>query len=198
MKMEAFDAYKIYIALRNHFLLDKYDYFKYNKKVTVKYDTFLNRRDKIFFAQLGRRKDEYLEDFLVANFLHNKKLWVGELLSEESEDRYKIWKKKQESLSYVFKNEMSFIEGWNEQELNVWFDIESGKHPNIIRKYLRSEICLETLVILNQILGFMKRYDKAIHDPIYQGVSQLCHKYQPFLKVDVQKQKKQLRDLVLQ
>lgn len=194
--MDALEAYKLYVAVKNHFTVDSYDMFKYNRKVNVTMDSFLKRKDRIFFAKLGNRKEKYLEEFLVANFLHDPKIWVGELLSEECEERYKTWRKKQESLSYVFKNEMSFIEGWDAQELNVWFSTPHGDHPNVIKKYLRSEISLETLVILNQLLGFMKQYDKTIHDPIYKGVSDLCRKYQPFLKVNLQKQRKQLRELV--
>jgi hypothetical protein len=198
MKMEAIDAYKIYLGVRNHFTLDKYDYIKYNRKVNVSYDSFLKRRDKIFFAKLGNRKDKYLEDFLVANMIHDPKIWVGELLSDECENRYKEWLKKKQSLTYTFKNEMSFIDGWNGQELESWFGVEMGEHPNIIKKYLRGEISLETLTILNSILRFTHIYDKNFDDPVYKGVSQLCKKYQPFLEYDKQKMKSLLRHLVVQ
>ena len=195
--MDAFDAYKIYTAIKNHFVLDNYNYFKYNKKINLSYDSFLKRKDKIFFAKLGNKKDKYLEEFLVANFLHDPKIWVGELLSEECETKYNEWRKRQESLGYIFKNEMSFIEGWDADELNVWFGVNKGEHPKIIQMYLRKEISLETLVILDSILSFTKRYDKEITDPIYKEVSKLCNKYQPFLKFDTQRAKKSLRELVV-
>jgi hypothetical protein len=194
--MDALETYKLYVAVKNHFTIDTYDMFKYNRKVKVNMDSFLKRKDRIFFAKLGNRKAQYLEEFLVANFLYDPKIWIGELLSEECENRYKEWKRKQESLSYHFKNEMSFIEGWDSDELNLWFSCPDSDHPNIIKKFLRNEISLETLVMLNSIFNFMKHYDKRITDPIYKGVSQLCHKYQPFLKVDIQKQKRQLREMV--
>jgi hypothetical protein len=92
---------------------------------------------------------------------------------------------------------MSFIEGWDADELNVWFSITKGEHPKIIQMYLRKEISLETLTILNSILSFTKRYDKEIADPIYKEVSKLCDKYQPFLKFDTQRAKKSLRELVV-
>ena len=194
--MDAFEAYKIYTAVKNHFVLDSYDYFKYNKKINLSYDSFLKRKDKIFFAKLGKRKEDYLEDFLVANFLYDPKIWIGELLSEESETRYKDWKRKQESLTYVFKNEVEFMEGWDSNQLNMWFDVDLESHPKIIRMYLRKEISLETLTILNSILNFMKQYDAQIKDPIYKEVSKLCRKYQPFLKCDRNKAKSILRDLI--
>ena len=136
MKMDAIDAYKVYLGIKNHFTLDSYDWFKYNKKVNVTYDSFLKRKDKIFFAKLGNRKDAYLEEFLVSNFMHDTKMWVGELLSEECEERYKEWKRRQESLTYVFKNEMDFISGWKPDELNEFFNEKGGDHPPIIKKYL--------------------------------------------------------------
>ena len=194
--MEAFEAYKIYTAVKNHFVLDSYDYFKYNKKINLSYNSFLNRRDKIFFAKLGKRKENYLEDFLVSNFLHDPKMWIGELLSEESETKYKEWKRRQESLTYIFKNEVEFMDGWNSEELEEWFQVQYGEHTNIIRMYLRKEISLETLTMLNSILNFMNRYDKEVTDPVYKEVSKLCKKYQPFLRFDKSKVKSILRDLI--
>jgi hypothetical protein len=194
--MEAFEAYKIYTAVKNHFVLDSYDYFKYNKKINLSYNSFLNRRDKIFFAKLGKRKEDYLEDFLVSNFLHDPKMWIGELLSEESETKYKEWKRRQESLTYIFKNEVEFMDGWNSEELEEWFQVQYGEHPIIIRMYLRKEISLETLTMLNSILNFINRYDKEVTDPVYREVSKLCRKYQPFLRFDKSKIKSILRDLI--
>ena len=194
--MDAIDAYKVYLGIKNHFTQDSYDWFKYNKKVNVTYDSFMKRKDKIFFAKLGNRKDAYLEDFLVSNFLHDTKMWVGELLSEECEDRYKEWKRKQESLTYIFKNEMDFVSGWTPEQLNEFFDVKGGDHPPIIKKYLRGDISLETLAILNSVLHYVKRYDIMIHDPIYKEVSKICKKYQPFLSYDTIKMKKALREIV--
>jgi hypothetical protein len=196
MKMEAIDAYKTYIALKHHFTLDTYDYFRYNKKTRVTLDSFLKRKDRIFFAKLGNRKDAYLESFLVANFLYQTNMWVGELLSDECEDRYKDWKRRQESLSYHFKSEMEFISDLSPEEFNKLFHPVNGNHPEIIQKYMRKEISLETLCILDHILKFIHKTDKIISDPIYIDISKLCKKYQPFLKVDIPKLKLLLKQLV--
>ena len=195
--MEAIDAYKTYLALKNHFTLDTYDYFRYNKKAKVSYDSFLKRKDKIFFAKLGNRKDTYLEDFLVANFIHQTNTWIGELLSDECEERYRNWKKRQESLTYHFQNEIEFISDLDSEAFNKLFDTIKGNHPEIIRKYLRKEISLETLIILDSILKFIQKTDKTINDPIYVEVSKLCKKYQPFLNLDTKKLKSVLRQVLL-
>ena len=194
--MEAIDAYRIYLAIKNHFTLDTYDYFKYNKKTKVTLDSFLKRKDKIFFAKLGNRKDKYLEDFLVANFLYQTNIWVGELLSDECEERYKNWKRKQESISYHFKSEMEFVSELDTDEFNKLFQTINGNHPRIIQKYLHKEISIETLCILDSILKFTHKSDKLLSDPIYTDISKLCKKYQPFLKVDIVKQRQTLKQLV--
>lgn len=195
--MEAIDAYKIYVALKNHFTLDSYDYFKYNKKTNVSYDSFLKRKDKIFFAKLGNRKKDYLEDFLVANFIYQTNIWIGELLSDECEERYKDWKQRQESLTYHFVNDLYFIGDLSANEFNELFYSIHGNHPKIIQMYFRKEISLETLVIFDTILKFMHTSDKSINDPIYREVSKLCKKYQPFLRFDKMKMKSSLKQLVL-
>lgn len=195
--MEAIDAYKIYVALKNHFTLDTYDYFKYNKKTNVSYDSFLKRKDKIFFAKLGNRKKDYLENFLVANFIYQTNMWIGELLSDECEDRYREWKKRQESLTYHFSNQINFVGEMNKHEFNELFHSIDGNHPKIIRMYFRREISLETLIILDSILKFMIKSDKSINDPIYREVSKLCKKYQPFLRFDEMKMKSALKQVLL-
>lgn len=195
--MEAIDAYRTYVALKNHFTSDSYDYFKYNKKTNVSFDSFQKRKDKIFFAKLGNRKDSYLEEFLVSNFIHDTKTWIGELLSEESEAKYKEWKRKQESLTYAFKNEIDFLDGYTKEQFDDLFRVEDGTHPRIIRMYLQKEISLETLIILDSMFTFMRRYDRMISDPLYKEVSKLCKKYQPFLKFDKAKMKSLVRDKVM-
>lgn len=195
--MEAIDAYRTYVALKNHFTSDSYDYFRYNKKTNVSFDSFQKRKDKIFFAKLGNRKDSYLEEFLVSNFIHDTKTWIGELLSEESEAKYKEWKRKQESLTYAFKNEIEFLDGYTKEQFDDLFRVEDGTHPHIIRMYLQKEISLETLIILDSVFTFMQRYDRMISDPLYKEVSKLCKKYQPFLKFDKTKMKSLIKDKVM-
>lgn len=195
--MEAIDAYKTYVALKNHFTSDTYDYFKYNKKTNVTVESFYKRKDKIFFAKLGNRKDSYLEEFLVSNFIHDTRTWIGELLSEESEAKYKEWKRKQESLTYTFRNEIEFLDGYTKEQFDELFSVEDGTHPRIIRMYLQKEISIETLIILDSVFTFMKRYDRMITDPLYKEVSKLCKKYQPFLRYDKTKMKSLIRDKVM-
>ena len=63
--MEAYDAYKIYHALKLHFT-SNYDYTKYNGKANVSTDSFLKRNDRPFFGKVARKYKEDTKDFFVS------------------------------------------------------------------------------------------------------------------------------------
>ena len=81
--MEAFDAYKIYMALKAHFNSD-YDFNKYGGKTTVTKQSYLKRKDKFFFGRVARKYKEQVKDFFISNFLVKEKGYIGSF----NEDNY--------------------------------------------------------------------------------------------------------------
>ena len=67
--MSAFECYKEYVALKNHFTKPSYDYFKYNGKAKLNPSSFDGRKDKLFFQKLAKHPD--VHNFLVANLSEN-------------------------------------------------------------------------------------------------------------------------------
>jgi hypothetical protein len=67
----AYEAYKDYLALRNHFNNEKYDYFLYNGKVSGSVASFEKRKDRFFFEKLAKHRDPH--GLMVANFVYNPK-----------------------------------------------------------------------------------------------------------------------------
>lgn len=193
--MDGLCAYGLYVALKNHFTSD-YDYFKYDKKIRSVEKSFDKRKDRFVFMRLGKAKGNYLEEFLVANFVENGRVYVSNLLTEECESVYKKWKQRQESMSYNFNNEVSFLEDLDSSEINNLFKTKRNEHPEIIRMFLQKEISIETLIILNDILTFMDDYDNILSDPLYDEVSRLCKKYRPFMAFDIERYKSALRNMV--
>jgi len=195
--MMPFDAYKQYLALKNHFTKEKYDYHKYCGKSRATVQSFYKRKDRFWFEKLARNKDDKeVVDFFISNFItctDPSKLWIGELI-REGEGRYTDWKKRNQSMSYVFKEEMESI--LNNENLDSIFEIKNG-HPIILKKYLGGDISIETLVICDRILGFRKDLDSHLQDPVWETVSMRMKKYSPFLNIDVFRYKKLLKQLVL-
>ena len=196
--MMPFDAYKQYLSLKNHFTKEKYDYHKYCGKSRATVQSFYKRKDRFWFEKLARNKDDKeVIEFFVSNFItctDPSKLWIGEMI-REGESRYTSWKKRTQSLAYVFKEEMHKI--LSETDLDSAFVISSG-HPLILKKYLRGEVSIETLVICDRILGYRTDYDKKLTDPVWETVSMRMKKYSPFLNIDVFRYKKILKEVALQ
>ena len=192
-----FDAYRCYLSMKNHFTKDKYDYHKYCGKSRATVQSFYKRKDRFWFEKFSRQKtDQEVIDFFVSNFVtctDPSKLWIGEMI-REGEGRYTDWKKRTQSLSYVFKQEVENILAGN--DFDSIFSSKSG-HPIILKKYLGGDISIETLVILDRVLGFRKEYDDNLQDPVWETVSMRMKKYSPFLNIDVQRYKKILKGVVL-
>ena len=192
------DAYRCYLSMKNHFTKDKYDYHKYCGKVRATNEAFYKRKDRFWFEKLARNKsDQEVVDFFVSNFItctDPSKLWIGELI-KDGEGRYVEWKKRNQSLSYIFKEETESV--FSNGDFDSMFAIDGTRHPQILKEYLRKNISIETLVILNQILGFRENFDSHLKDPVWETVSMRIKKYSPFLNIDVQRYKQILKQVVL-
>lgn len=189
--MSAFDAYKEYLALKNHFSKPGYDYFKYNGKLKVNADSFNSRKDKLFFQKLSKHPD--VRNFLVANLSKNEKAWIKDIAySEEAEKTYKDWLKRTQSLTYTIKNDLNRLSS----NFNDNFLIDKiSPHPLLLRRYLGGYVSLETLCILLALSKAKPYWDKKMeYDPVYQETKTKIEKYTPFIKYDESKIKNILLD----
>ena len=68
--MTPFDAYRTYLALKNHFSKPNYDYIKYAGKTRASIESFNKRKDRYWYEKLSRQKsDEDIKNFFIANFV---------------------------------------------------------------------------------------------------------------------------------
>ena len=197
MKVTPFECYKTYVSMKQHFTKDKYDYFKYGGKSRASATSFNNRKDRYFFERMSRKKsDEQIVQYFISNFISTEdpsKVWIGEII-KNGETNFQDWQKRNQSLAYVFGDEIERV--FKGSSFDSYFDSD-GQHPKILKEYLKGEISIETLVILDRILGYAERFDKKILDPIWGAVSLKIKKYKPFLNIDVSRYKKILKEKVL-
>ena len=111
------------------------------------------------------------------------------------EKNYTNWKKRTQSLSYVFKEEIGNVFGG--KKFDEMFEIKGTKHPDIVKEHLQGNISLETFLILEKILGFKKDFDKKLGDTVWKFLSLRMEKYNSFLNIDVFRYKKILKEIVL-
>ena len=147
--MEAYDAYKIYIALKSHFNSD-YDFNKYNGKVSASFESYLKRSDKFQFSKLRKQHGENLKDFYIANFMY-KDYWIGDLFGEEAKENYTEWKKYNQSLLYCFEKDIRYLNSL-EGVLDNLFNTDSSSHPIIVSSILSKSISFATGVLLDSLI----------------------------------------------
>jgi hypothetical protein len=187
--MTPFESYKTFLAVKSHFTSDSYDYVKYNGKVNASSTSFETRKDKYQFYKLSKHKNPL--QYLVANFVDGDLKWIGDLFDDKSEKVYADWLKRQQSISYIFEQDLN--------KLLTLFDdnviVKNGQHPYLLKQYLRREISIETIIILNDILGFFGHWNKKIEDGVlWPSIYKKLSKYKPFFHYDIFKCRKILKD----
>lgn len=193
-----YEAFTLYHALKLHFS-GSYDYVKYNGKTNVTKEQFMLRKDKFSFYKLSRKyKREELFGFYVANLLKNPKLWIGELVSEDADSEYKVWLRTQQSLTYIFEQDLGHLLDLVQKPDELLMVVD-GQYPLLYNEYLRDSIQLETIIILNDILNFIPMWSKKVEDDIvFPEFAKKCIKYKPFLNYDKVKFKNLLKDKICQ
>ena len=196
MKVTPFETYRTYLSMKSHFTNPKYDFIKYGGKSRATMTSFNKRKDKYWFEKTSRKySDQEIIDFLLSNFVNAtnpQNLWIGEIINS-GERTYAEWKMRQQSLTYMFKQQSENL--LSENDLDKVFNCSKG-HPPVLKKYLGGEISLETLSILERIFSFQKNFDKKLTDPVWETVSMKLKKYLPFLNINVFQFKKILRGIV--
>jgi hypothetical protein len=196
MIVTPFETYQHYLSLKNHFTNPKYDFFKYGAKTRASITSFNKRKDKYFFEKTSRKyNDKEVINFLVSNFVSSdnpQNLWIGEIINS-GEKIYLEWIKRQQSLTYYFKEQS--IQLLSEKKLEDVFKCKKG-HPQILKSFLGGELSIETLVIYEKIFNFSKNFNKILEDPVWDCVSLKISKYNQFLNIDIFQYKKILREIL--
>ena len=190
--LSPFDTYKEYLAYKNHFTKEKYDYQRYGGKSRAKIDSFYKRKDRYFFEKMSRKyKDPEIKDFFLANFVNTDNpegLWIGNII-RSGEGVYKEWQRRQQSMYYNFKQ--SSDEMMDQYSYDEFFDASKG-HPPILKEHLAGNISAEEMCVYEKLFGYCKDYDKQIKDPVWKVVGMKIRKYMPFLNIDKEKYKQYL------
>jgi hypothetical protein len=187
-----FGCYLKYLAIKSHFLNEKYDYFQYNGRVKADMNSYLRRKDKLIFEKVARAvlTEQGAEEFFVSNFIVDSHLWVGDTLNEQSKDSYLKWRKRIEGLSYLFKQDLRELKESADSIYTVLFECKEGQHPILLKMYLQRKIMLETLIVLDKFFHLFEKWDTQIKEHIiWPEVFKKCKKYRPFVETFIDKPK---------
>ena len=181
-----------YLAFKQHFSNEKFDFFKYDGKVKVKEETYQQRSDFWFFETLARKlTDQEIKEYMLASFVSSEnpaKVWIGDI-KRSGHDNWLVWQKLQSGLTYTFQQDLARLVSLMEEKHYSFNDLFKtvGGHPPSLKLYYKRQICLETLIILDMVLGFMVHWDRGMKDPLWEQLSFKIRKYKPFLSINTMK-----------
>jgi len=190
IKINASDIWQIYMAIKLHFQSSsKFDAFKFNfRGPRLKPGSRNESRSKWALEKLSKkypRKNDIILYFL-ANILGGKE-WIGDM----NEDIYSSWIAKIQRMEYSFKCEIfEFYKVCIEKELSfddAFISKDNVEVPLIYKMLYHGKISLESLVILQSLIRFVKNIENTMSDPlgIIGDINNKILQYQPFLKEEI-------------
>lgn len=188
--MEPIDVYLMYCAMKAHFSRKDYDFLTYKGKSRVPRDSFFKRKDRVFFVKLSKKySEEDLKNYFVANFIVEKQGYIANF----NDENYEQWKEKRNNFYDIFTEEIRpFV-----KDFNPIFKVKNSEHPFLLKEYLGKRVSLETLVILDEILGFTKNWNRSLaEDYMWYDINKLMKNYKRFLTIDKNQYRIQLLKLI--
>jgi len=189
--MEPIDVYLMYCAMKAHFGNTDYDFITYKGKSRVSRDSFYKRKDRVFFVKLSRKYKEYNEirDYFISNFIKDRKGYI----SSFNDENYENWKTRRHSFYNIFIEEIKpFI-----KEFNPLFKVKKSEHPKLMKEFLGGRLSLETLIVLDELVKFTKKWNQKLKDDIvWLDLKKLMNDYKRFLTIDKNKYRIHLLNLI--
>jgi len=189
--MESIDVYLMYCAMKAHFGKSDYDFVTYKGKTRIKRDTFYKRKDRSFFVKLARKykTEEEIKNYFVSNFIKDKKGYIANF----NDKNYESWKLKRKGFFEMFEVEMKpLVESFEDM-----FIVENGQHPKLMREFLGGRVSLETLIILDELVGYGPDWIKELEDDIiWIDLNNLMDNYERFLTIDQEQYRIRLLKLI--
>jgi hypothetical protein len=189
--MEAIDVYIMYCAMKAHFSRKDYDFFKYGGKTKVSRDSFWKRKDRFFFVKLSKKYKTEIEirNYLVSNFIKDKSGYIANF----SEENYNSWLLRRSGFFDQFIIEMKpFI-----KEFEPLFEVKNSSHPKLLKEFLGSRVSLETMLVLDELVSFSKKWDQQLEDDIvWVDLKKLMKNYKGFLTINKNRYRIKLLKLI--
>ena len=180
--MNGFEAYKMYQAIRLHFTTDSFDYFLYNGKSKVSEESFQIRKDKYLFHKIARmHSDTEMQYFFAVNFMKSSgKVWVSGFLKENAARNYKEWLDWQKNRIDNFTKDLEKLSSIGMENL---LPVRNGQFPELLNLVMQNEIAYDSLVILDDLIGLVDKWDSKIEDDfIWKNFYKKFIKYKPFFR----------------
>lgn len=159
--MDGFKAYRYYLAIKLHFTTDKFNVFENRGNVRGTREAFNARNDRYIFEKLAGKmpNDRDIIQFFVANFAYGKDTSIYE--GKEADDNYLLWRKRKESISKVFVDDLTAILHTievNRLKHSAIFEFTDNEYPVALKMFLGGKISIESLRIIDDFTGVIEKW----------------------------------------
>jgi len=184
---ELLPFYKKYVSLHVHFATKNYDYKKYKSKTHANLESFLERNDRNMFASQYHYAKADPEKYLLANFIYNDSQYILDFTI----DNLNEYNKRNESLTYHFQQQSELLA----PVFNDNFKYTENSYPFLFNEYVAKRITIETLLILDQLCGYLAKWNAFYKDDdFYQYTMFRVNKYRLIFNPEISKFKKLILD----
>jgi hypothetical protein len=181
--MTGYDAYQLFLALKQHFT-SSYDFFKYNGKVKTSVDSFEKRKDCYNFRKLANLGN--CQERVVAALI-NDITWIKPIVSVEGVKVYNDYIKIGQAFSHAFK---TFLDAFKTRDVvKLLLPREGNEFPDLAERVIDGEIPLQFIIALDDLLGFLKIWDSKLEPMLWDPFKFKIAKFRPFFVYDKAKVK---------
>ena len=184
MSITGREVYILHHAITLHFTSKQYDFFKYQGKLSGNGINYNTTPGKTVYQTIAKKwsKDDIIDRFFsVLFFAKNKPTFIKDFLSQDADIIVNTWKKRNQSISYTFGNDLDTI---NDSGISRHtFNVISGDHPKIFKLMTTGKIGKDSVVILNKYLGFIDKWITLSGvDPYFTSTALKLYKAKPFIE----------------
>jgi len=83
------------------------------------------------------------------------------------------------------------------KEFEPLFEVKGSSHPKLLKEFLGSRVSLETMLVLDELVSFSKKWDKQLEDDIvWVDLKKLMENYKGFLTINKNRYRIKLLKLI--
>ena len=81
-------------------------------------------------------------------------------------------------------------------KIQTQLKVVDGQHPRLLKSYMSKDVSLETICIMDEIIGFTKDWERLISEKVvYPDLHIKINKYKSFISYDVKKYREKLLEI---
>lgn len=150
--MDGFQAFKYYLAVKLHFTNPKFNLKENKGKLKCSRDSFEARNDKFLFEKLARefKSDQQYIRYIASNFMYGH----HDVIYSPTKGRHNFleYTRRREAITNMFCVDLLTIADEKAQ-----YNWSGSSVPDVVKLYLKGDIMLETLVILDSLEGIVEK-----------------------------------------